>query len=39
MREMKETGISWFPLIHVYWQIGRIKDILSALTDYTANGS
>ena len=39
MREMKETGISWFPLIPVDWQTGRIKDILSALTDYTANGS
>lgn len=39
MREMKETGISWFPLIPADWQTGRIKDILSVLTDYTANGS
>lgn len=39
MREMKKTGISWFPLIPVDWQTGRIKDILSVLTDYTANGS
>ena len=39
MREMKETGIFWFPLIPVDWQTGRIKDILSVLTDYTANGS
>lgn len=39
MREMKETGITWFPRIPVEWQTGRIKDILSVLTDYTANGS
>ena len=39
MREMKDTGISWFPRIPVEWKTGRIKDILSLLTDYTANGS
>ena len=39
MREMKDTGISWFPKIPVEWTTGRIKDILSLLTDYTANGS
>lgn len=39
MRKMKDTGISWFPKIPVEWTTGRIKDILSLLTDYTANGS
>ena len=39
MREMKDSGISWFLQIPAYWQTGRIKDVLSVLTDYTANGS
>lgn len=39
MREMKHSGISWFPQTPINWKTGRIKDILSILTDYTANGS
>lgn len=39
MREMKESGISWFPTIPNDWKVGRIKDIIEVLTDYTANGS
>lgn len=39
MREMKDSGIEWFPLIPQHWKVGRIKDIIAVLTDYTANGS
>lgn len=39
MPEMKDSGIEWIGEIPNNWEIGRIKDILSVLTDYTANGS
>ena len=39
MREMKDSGITWFPQIPHSWKVGRIKNIISVLTDYTANGS
>lgn len=38
-REMKISDIEWFPLIPNNWEVCRIKNILSILTDYTANGS
>lgn len=39
MPEMMDSGIEWIGEIPNNWEIGRIKDILSVLTDYTANGS
>lgn len=39
MREMKETGISWIPIIPKNWKLARLKDVIALLTDYTANGS
>lgn len=36
---MKDSGISWFDYIPKDWKAGRIKDIISLLSDYTANGS
>lgn len=39
MPEMKDSGIEWIGTIPNNWNVGRIKDILAVLTDYTANGS
>lgn len=39
MREMKNTGLMWFPEIPSTWSVGRLKDVIGVLTDYTANGS
>lgn len=38
-RAMKNSGIEWIGEIPENWKIGRIKNILNILTDYTANGS
>lgn len=38
-RKMKNSGIEWFPIIPCSWKLGRIKNIIDILTDYTANGS
>lgn len=39
VRKMKNSGIEWFPIIPYSWKLGRIKNIIDILTDYTANGS
>lgn len=39
MREMKDSGIECIGNIPKEWEIGRIKNVISVLTDYTANGS
>lgn len=39
MREMKDSGIGWFRKIPLDWNIGRLKNVIFLLTDYTANGS
>lgn len=39
MREIKDSGIEWFPQIPANWATARLKDVISVLTDYTANGS
>lgn len=38
-REMKNSGIQWFPIMPSNWNVCRIKNIIDVLTDYTANGS
>lgn len=38
-RELRDSGIQWFPIIPCSWKLGRIKNIIDVLTDYTANGS
>ncbi len=39
MPEMKDSGIEWVGEIPKDWKINRIKNVISILTDYTANGS
>ncbi|MDE5861323.1 MAG: hypothetical protein K2H28_03930, partial [Ruminococcus sp.] len=39
MREMKDSGVEWVGKIPSHWEITRIKNVISVLTDYTANGS
>ena len=39
MPEMKDSGIEWIGEIPKEWSIGRIKNVIAILTDYTANGS
>mgnify|MGYP001392037529 CR=1 FL=1 len=39
MREMKDSGIPWIEGLPQNWMIGRVKNIINILTDYTANGS
>ncbi len=39
MREMIQSGVDWFPVIPHDWQMGRLKNVIGILTDYTANGS
>lgn len=36
---MKDSGIEWIGIIPEHWSKCRIKDKISVLTDYTANGS
>lgn len=38
-REIKNSGVQWLPVIPCSWKMGRIKNIIDILTDYTANGS
>ncbi len=37
--KMKDSGVVWLGDIPEHWKIYRIKNLLSVLTDYTANGS
>lgn len=39
MRKMKDSGLQWIGNIPEEWTVGRVKDVISLLTDYTANGS
>lgn len=39
MREMKNSDVEWLPQIPFNWTRARLKDVISVLTDYTANGS
>ena len=39
MREMKDNGIPWIGKYPPNWTVGRVKNIINVLTDYTANGS
>lgn len=36
---MKDSGIPWIGEIPKGWKVGRIKDIIALLTDFTSNGS
>lgn len=36
---MKDSGLQWIGNIPEEWTVGRVKDVISLLTDYTANGS
>ena len=36
---MKDSGIEWIDLMPVSWKIAKIKNVISLLTDYDANGS
>lgn len=38
-RKMRDSGIPWIGEVPEGWKIGRIKDIIDVLTDFTANGS
>lgn len=37
--EMKYVSNKWLEQIPKHWEFGRIKNVISVLTDYTANGS
>lgn len=37
--EMKDSRVEWIGKIPKGWKVGRIKNIISIITDYTANGS
>jgi type I restriction enzyme S subunit len=39
MLENKKTNIKWISSIPKEWKMGRLKDVIEVLTDYTANGS
>ena len=36
---MKDSGIDWITSIPTLWKIAKIKNVISLLTDYDANGS
>lgn len=36
---MRDSGIPWIWEVPEGWKVGRIKDIIDVLTDFTANGS
>lgn len=38
-RKMRDSGIPWIGEVPEGWKVGRIKDIIDVLTDFTANGS
>lgn len=38
-RKMRDSGIPWIGEVPDGWKVGRIKDIIDVLTDFTANGS
>lgn len=38
-RKMHDSGIPWIGEVPDGWKVGRIKDIIDVLTDFTANGS
>ena len=38
MLENKKTNIKWISSIPKEWKMGRLKDVIEVLTDYTANG-
>ena len=36
---MKDSGIEWIDTIPISWKVAKIKNVISLLTDYDANGS
>ena len=36
---MKDSGVEWLGEVPGHWEVKRIKNFLSVLTDYTSNGS
>lgn len=38
-RKMRDSGVPWIGEVPEGWKVGRIKDIIDVLTDFTANGS